>query len=79
MLRLVLEEITPDIVTYRYYPEHDTKYGLVSVNRKTTEMWDKKLAANDEFGSYFVHAISAIRNIIKANKKLPRKRLVAWY
>ncbi len=32
---LVLESLTEDKVTYRYYPEGGEKFGIVSLMRKT--------------------------------------------
>lgn len=80
MLRLLLEKIADNHVTYRYYPEQDSNYGLITVDLKTGELLERNnLDVDDEFGSYFVHAVSTIRNIIRNNEELPTKRMVAWY
>jgi hypothetical protein len=43
MERLVLEEVTQEKVTYRYYPEQSKTYGVVILMRKTGQRILEKL------------------------------------
>ena len=77
MERLELLEVNADKVSYKYFPEHENEFGVVSVNRKTGERKIEKLF--DDYGkSYAWHACRELERYI-ANGNFPVNGGVAWY
>lgn len=77
MERLELLEVNEDKVVYRYYPEQETDFGVVSVNRKNGERKIEKLF--DRYGQmYAFHACRELERYI-TNGNFPVKGGVAWY
>lgn len=77
MLTVKKVSVTPDVVTYKYYPENGKSYGLVSVNRKTGQRSFDKV--EPEYGTrYAAHACVWIERQIKRNQ-FPETGGEAWY
>ena len=77
MERLELLEVNEDKVIYKYYPEQETEFGIVSVNRKTGERKIEKLF--DDYGTWYAwHACRELERYI-TNGSFPVKGGVAWY
>lgn len=77
MLTLELMSNGLESVVYRYYPEGETKYGVVSVSKVDGKWSFDKLV--EEYGTkYAAHACAWIAKRIK-EKKIPEKGMVAWY
>lgn len=76
MERLVLEEITQEKATYRYYPEQSKTYGIVALMRKTGQRILEKL--HPDYSS--AYAGQAWRRLDEYQKTgdFPEKDLVAW-
>ncbi len=77
MLWLELVSNTQDEVIYNYFPERESEYGTVSINKATGELDVKKVSANDEYKRYLFHAISRIEKYFK-EKNFQEKDTVAW-
>jgi hypothetical protein len=77
MLRVEKVSVTDEKVTYRYYPEQESSYGIVSVNRKTGERSFDKV--EPEYGTrYAAHACVWIERQIKRGD-FPETGGEAWY
>ena len=77
MERLELLEVNENKVVYRYYPEQEADFGVVSVNRKTGERKIEKLC--DSYGkTYAFHACRELERYITEGN-FPVNGGVAWY
>ena len=77
MLKVEKVSVTDDTVTYRYYPEQESSYGVVSVNRKTGKRSFDKV--EPEYGTrYAAHACVWIERKIKEGD-FPETGWEAWY
>lgn len=74
---LVLETLTDEKATYRYYPQHFEGYGLVSLMRKTGERVHDK-PHPDVSSEYASHAWRRLEAYQK-NGNFPERGMVAWY
>ncbi len=74
---LLLESLTEDKVTYRYYHEGGEKFGIVSLMHKT----GKRIRDKPCQGERSVYAGQAWHRIDEYQKKrkFPEKALVMWY
>lgn len=77
MLRLELVENTQEEIVYSYFPEGESEYGTISINKVTGELDIKKTSANDAYKRYLFHAVSRIEKYYAENKFLERD-IVAW-
>lgn len=78
MLKLkVISRIAGKIV-FNYYPEDKESFGIISVDESTGEMDVVRIAENDEFGRYKIHAIKRIREFLKGDT-FATEDIVAWY
>lgn len=77
MLRLELVSNTQEEVIYNYFPEHESEYGTVSINKATGELDVKKVSVNDEYKRYLYHAISTVEMYFKEDS-FREKATVAW-
>ena len=75
---LVLEELTEEKATYRYYPVGSNEYGIVSIMRKTGDCAHEKKWPGSNTS---VHARQVWQRLkeYRKNNKYPEKDLVAWY
>ena len=77
MERLELLEVNEDKVIYKYYPEQEIEFGIVSVNRKTGERKIEKLF--HKYGTWYAfHACRELERYITKGT-FPVKGGVAWY
>ena len=74
---LVLELLTDEKVSYRYYPECGEKYGIVSLMRKTSERIHDKPCL-DTISSYAGQAWRRLEEY-QARNYFPEKGTVAWW
>ena len=76
---LELIELTEEKAVYRYYPEGKEKWGIVSINRKTGNVFhDKHYDENDHTEMYHGMAWSRLRKY-QAADNYPKKAQIAWY
>ena len=74
---LILESLTDEKVTYRYYPEDSKEYGIVSLMRETGErLLDKPHP--DAISEYTRQAWCRLEECQEAGN-FPEKVMVAWY
>ena len=76
MERLVLEEVTQEKVTYRYYPEQSKTYGVVVLMRKTGQRILVKL--HPDYSSAYVGQAWKRLDEYQKTGDFPEKDLVAW-
>lgn len=76
METLILEVLTDEKVSYRYYPEDGEEYGIVSLNRKTGERTHDLVCP----GSISLYARQAWSRLdeYQASSRFPKRDLVAW-
>ena len=74
---IVLEFLSDDKVSYRYYPEGKEEYGIVTLMRKTDEVIHDKVYP-DISGMYKWQAVNRIREYNETGE-FPKKAMVAWY
>ncbi len=72
---LVLEALTEDKVTYRYYPEDGKEYGIVALMRKTGELIHEK-ECPDTLSNYHCHAWRRLEKY-QRDDNFPEKDLIA--
>lgn len=77
MLRLELVENTQEEIVYNYFPEGESEYGTISINKVTGELDIKKISTNDAHKRYLFHAVSRIEKYHVENKYLERD-MAAW-
>ena len=75
---LILEELTEEKATYRYFPLGSSEYGVVAIMRKTGECFHEKKWSGSTTSIYARQAWQRLREYQKSNK-FPEKDLVAWY
>lgn len=64
-------------VSYKYFPESETDYGVLVVNIETKELTIEK--TNNTYGrNYLFHAFKAIKKFID-DSDYPETFRVAWY
>ena len=74
---IVLEFLSDDKVSYRYYPEGKEEYGIVTLMRKTDEVIHDKVYP-DVSGMYKWQAVYRMRKYNETGE-FPKKAMVAWY
>lgn len=75
-----LEELTDDKVSYRYYPEDDKEYGIVSLMRKTGQRIHDKPCPNDEhYISMYVGMAWQRLDKYQKEGNFPKRAMIAWY
>ena len=73
---IYLEELTEEKVSYRYYPEGNKEYGIVSLIRRTGKRVHD-LPCPDTLSLYARHAWDRLEEYQETNN-FPKKDLVAW-
>ena len=77
MLILMLMEKSGSIVKYKYYPEGEEEFGIITLNMDTGDVEIEKLAQNYD-SSYMGHAVHRIDEYYKKKEYL-EKDMVAWF
>lgn len=65
-------------IVYRYYPEGENEFGVISVNIETGECSIDELSSNDEHQIYAMKMISRIKEL-NENDSYEEEGIVAWY
>ena len=77
MLSLVLDGFTDNEVTYNYYPENKSDYGILIADRRSGKIKIVKIANSDHFRRYLFHAVSRIEKYLEKSDFLEND-IVAW-
>lgn len=78
MLKLILQSNEEGKITYNYHPEGKDNYGILLVNVKNGDIEVVKVADDDSFRRYLMHAVARIEKYLK-EKKFLKEDVVAWY
>ena len=78
MLHFELIENTDTSVTYRYFPENQQNFGMITVRKNDKVITHQILATGDEYKWYFSHMYKRIKQYIEA-KEYKEKGIIAWY
>lgn len=74
---IILESLTDEKATYRYYPEDSKEYGIVSLMRKTGKRIHDK-PHPDVISEYARQAWRRLEEYQK-NGHFPERGQIAWY
>ena len=80
MVELRLKERNEEKITYRYYPNGEDEFGILSYSFITKELTEEKVCKGDKFGAYDMcksFAKRAIRLFAEENE-FPEYEMVAW-
>ena len=78
MLKYKLVEETPSNVVYEYFPEGDTKFGVVSFDKKSNANSIVTLAPQDRHRRYAQKLFSKIKEFAN-NDSFDKEGMIAWY
>ena len=78
MLRLELVEESEMEVIYNYFPEQSDTYGIITVNKISSEIVVVKTASGDAHKRYLHHAVARIEKYV-TNKCYLESDIVTWY
>ncbi len=78
MLVLKRVEWNDGKIVFNYYPEGKDSFGSISVDENSGELNVLRIAENDEFENYKVHAITRIREYFE-NRNFLQEDVVSWY
>jgi len=78
MLKYKLVEETENTVSYNYYPDGNSDFGTVTIDRKSGDISNVVLATSDEFKRYLYHMIEQIEEFVESGD-FRKEGLIAWY
>jgi hypothetical protein len=78
MLKFTMVENKDGKVSFRYFPEGGSDYGVVSFNEKTGDGSVETLAKNDRHQRYALKMFKRIREMASKGS-FAKEGIVAWY
>lgn len=78
MVRMELLKVDKSVVTYKYFPESSSTFGIVSLDVDKGYWEVKKL--HEEYAKYYAYkAVGEINKMHKRGEGFPEKTTVCWY
>lgn len=78
MVRMELLKVDKSVVTYKYFPESSSTFGIVSLD-VDKGYWEIKKLQEEYPRVYATKAIMEINRIYKLGEEFPPKTAVHWY
>lgn len=78
MLKYILEKETDKEVVYKYYPEGNKDFGLVSFDKEKNACSIVTLSPNDRHQRYAQKMFARIREFT-SNGSFEKEGMIAWY